>query len=288
MGRCFVRYRAIVIALAGWLLTSCTASGERQFAAVYGTGSEQLAVATGSPGQLGLLKVVAEEFSRRNGARILWREAGTGESLQLLHDRRVDAIMVHAPAAETRAVNEGWAAHRTLIGSNEFFLVGPADDAAQVRSAGTIVEAYQRIARSQAKFFSRADNSGTNQKEMAVWRKAGITPVGNWYIGTHDFMTATLLRADAEGGYFMTDSSTWVAAKERAPNLRLLFKGDPFLVNVYHAYCQPNGATPGAAMAAKFADFLASEKAQQIIRDFGKDRYGEGLYNDAQYARRFE
>ena len=277
-----------VLALAGLLLTSCTAARQQQFAAVYGTGSEQLAVATGSPGELGLLKVIAEEFSRENDAKILWRKAGTGESLQLLHDRRVDAIMVHAPAAEKQAVNEGWATHRTLIGSNEFFLVGPADDAAQVRSAKTVVEAYQRIAKSQPKFFSRADNSGTNQKEIAIWQKAGVTPVGDWYIRTHDFMTATLLRADAERGYFMTDSSTWVAAKGRTPNLRLLFKGDPFIVNVYHAYCQPQGATRGAAVAAKFLDFLASEKAPQIIRDFGKDRYGEGLYNDAQYARQFE
>ena len=279
---------AKVIALAGLLLTSCTAARQQQFAAVYGTGSEQLAVATGSPGELGLLKAIAEEFSRESDAKILWRKAGTGESLQLLHDRRVDAIMVHAPAAEKQAVNEGWAAHRTLIGSNEFFLVGPADDPARVRSAKTVVEAYQRIAKSQPKFFSRADNSGTNQKEIAIWQKAGVTPVGDWYIRTHDFMTATLLRADAERGYFMTDSSTWVAAKGRTPNLRLLFKGDPFIVNVYHAYCQPQGATRGAAVAAKFLDFLASEKAQQIIRDFGKDRYGEGLYNDAQYARQFE
>jgi tungstate transport system substrate-binding protein len=283
-----MRCPAFAVVPAVLLLSSCAPVHQQEFTAAYGTGSNQLIVATGSPGELGLLKVIAEEFSRADDAKVLWRKAGTGESLQLLHDRQVDAIMVHAPAAEKRAVREGWATHRTLIGSNEFFLVGPADDPAQVKTARTIVEAYQRIAGARAKFFSRSDNSGTHQKEMAVWEKAGIAPAGDWYIRTNDFMTATLLRADAEQGYFMTDSSTWVAAKGRTPNLKLLFKGDPFIVNVYHAYCQPDGATPGAALAAKFVDFLASEKAQQIMRDYGKDFCGEGLYNDANYARQFE
>ena len=262
--------------------------GQNNFAAVYGKGSNQLIVATGSPGELGLLKVIAEEFSKDNDVSVLWRKAGTGESLQFLRDRKADVIMVHGPAAEKKAISEGWAACRTLVGSNEFFLVGPPDDPAQVGTARSIVKAYARIAKSGGKFFSRSDNSGTHQKEMAVWQKAGITPAGDWCIRTHDYMMATLLRADVERGYFMTDSSTWVAGRDRTPNLKVLFKGDPFIVNVYHAYCQPAGATPQSAMAAKFVDFLASERGQKIIREFGKDQYQEGLYNDANYARQFE
>ncbi|HUT58114.1 MAG TPA: substrate-binding domain-containing protein [Phycisphaerae bacterium] len=277
-----------LVLMGAMLLGSCVPASRQESPVVYGAGSGTLTVATGSPGELGLLKVLAEEFSRENDVRILWRKAGTGESLQLLQDRRADVIMVHAPAAEKQAVSEGWATHRTLIGSNEFFLVGPGDDPAQVQAAKTAAEAYQQIARSQAKFFSRADNSGTHQKEMAVWQKAGIAPGGSWYIRTHDFMMPTLLRADAERGYFMTDSSTWVVGKHQVSNLKLLFKGDPFIVNVYHAYCQPAGATAGAALAAKFVDFLATEKAQQMIREYGKDRHGEGLYNDASYAQQFE
>lgn len=68
----------------------------------------------------------------------------------------------------------------------------------------------------------------------------------------------------------------------------MLFKADNFIVNAYHALSQPKGATPGAATAAEFIAFVASEEGQQIIRDYGKDLYGEGLYNDAVYARQFE
>ena len=100
-------------------------------------------------------------------------------------------------------------------------------------------------------------------------------------------MTATLKRANDEKGYFMVDSSTWAAQKKNLPNLVVLFKGDKALVNTYHALAQPPGATPGAAIGAKFIDFVAGAPGQKIIQDYGRDKYGEGLYNDAQYAQQY-
>ena len=197
-----------------------------QPAAVYGTGVHQFSLATGSPGELGLLKTLAEAFGKQDNAKMAWFKAGSGKSLQLLKDKKVDMIMVHAPAAEQQAVQEGWATQRTLLGSNEFFIVGPANDPAKIAEAKSAVEAYRRIAVAKAKFFSRGDNSGTHKKEMGIWKKAEIKPQGDWYVVTKDFMTATLKRANQEKGYFMVDSSTWVAAKKEVPNLKILFKGD--------------------------------------------------------------
>jgi tungstate transport system substrate-binding protein len=266
--------------------TSSFAGG--QPAAVYGTGAHQFSLATGSPGELGLLKVLAEAFGKQDNARMAWFKAGSGESLQLLKDKKVDMIMVHAPAAEKKAVQDGWAIKRTLIGSNEFFIVGPAGDPAKIAEAKSAVDAYRRIAAAKAKFFSRGDNSGTHKKEMDVWKKAELTPQGDWYVVTKDFMTATLKRANQEKGYFMVDSSTWVAEKKDVPDLKILFKGDKLLVNTYHALSQPSGATPGAATAAKFIDFVASPTGQKIIADYGQDKYGGGLYNDAAYAKQYD
>jgi len=259
-----------------------------QPAAVYGRGANQFSLATGSPGELGLLKVLAEAFGKQDNARMTWFKAGSGKSLQLLKDKKVEMIMVHAPAAEKQAVQDGWAIKRSLIGSNEFFIVGPADDPAKIAETKGVVEAYRRIAAAKAKFFSRGDNSGTHKKEMDLWKQAGITPQGDWYVVTKDFMTATLKRASQGKGYFMVDSSIWVADKKEVPNLKILFKGDKLLVNTYHALCQPAGATPGAATAAKFIDFAASPQGQKIIQDYGRDKYGEGLYNDAAYAKQYD
>jgi tungstate transport system substrate-binding protein len=273
--------------IALMMLGTSSYAGE-QPAAVYGSGANQFSLATGSPGELGLLKVLAEAFGKQDNAKMAWFKAGSGESLKLLKDKKVDMIMVHAPAAEKKAVQDGWAIKRTLLGSNEFFIVGPASDPAKIAEAKSAVEAYRRIAAAKATFFSRGDNSGTHKKEMGIWKKAEIKPQGDWYVVTKDFMTATLKRANQEKGYFMVDSSTWVAGKKDVPNLKILFKGDKLLVNTYHALCQPAGATSGAATAAKFIDFVASPQGQNIIQAYGKNKYGEGLYNDAAYAKQYD
>ena len=275
------------ITLAAFVPLACSSPSPMAYQGKYGHGPRTLAVATGSPGELGLLRPLAEGFAGQYDATVLWHKAGSGRSLELLRLQQVDAIMVHAPAAESDAVSAGWAAGRTLIGCNEFYIVGPAADPAGIRAATSAADSYRMIARAGASFLSRGDNSGTHKKEMAIWRAAGVSPDGPWYVETGDFMRATLQRANAEKAYFMTDSSTWIATRKRLPNLRVLFRGDPVLVNVYHALCQPPGATPAADLAAKFVAFLASDKAQQIIRTFGRDEHGEAMYMDAAYATRF-
>ncbi len=256
--------------------------------AVYGDGTHQMRLATGSPGELGLLERLSEAFLPKYKASMCWKKAGSGASLKLLKGKEVDLVMVHAPVAEKKAVEEGWAVKRTLIGSNEFYIVGPKDDPAGIAEAKTAAEAYAKIASAQANFLSRGDNSGTHKKEMALWKKSGIIPAGDWYIITKAFMMATLRKANEINGYFMTDSSTWVTGKKDLKKLKVLFRGDPFLINTYHGLCQPDGATPGWELSSKFIDFLSSEKGQSIIRNYGRDLYGEPLYNDAAYAEKYE
>lgn len=256
--------------------------------ATYGNGDLTFRLATGSPGELGLLKKLADTFNSAHGTTMCWVKAGSGKSLKLLNAKSVDIVMVHAPAAEKKAVTDGWAIKRTLIGSNEFYIVGPKNDPAGIASADSAADAYARIGKAKAKFLSRGDNSGTNKKELAIWKKAGVTPQGEWYIITKDFMMATLKKADQVDGYFMTDSSTWVAGKKELNNLKVLFRGDPVLINTYHGLCLPDGNGKAQETAKKFIDFLASDQGQKIIGDYGKALYGEAMYNDAEYAKQYD
>ena len=131
-----------------------------------------------------------------------WVKAGSGASLNLLKTKQVDMIMVHAPVAVNKAIAEGWAVNRTLIGSNEFYIVGPKSDPANIKSASSGADAYKKIAEAKANFISRGDKSGTHVKEMDIWKNAGLSPVGAWYIVTNDFMTASLIKANQEKAYF--------------------------------------------------------------------------------------
>lgn len=275
---------ALVLLLCGFASLPIAA----QEGATYGDGPNRFSLATGSPGELGLLKVLAEEFGKEANATMVWIKAGTGKSLALLKEKKVDMAMVHAPVQVAKALEEGWATQKTLIGSNEFYIVGPANDPAKLASATDAKDAYRRVSNSAAKWVSRGDNSGTHQKEMDLWKAAGVSYQGAGYIVTKDFMTASLKRANAERAYFMSDSSTWIMEKGVAPDLKILFRGDKALVNTYHALAAAAGATPGRETAVKFIAFVASEKGQKIIRDYGRDRFGEALYNDAAYARQYE
>ena len=267
--------------------TSTAQSNPPKVEATYGQGAKSFKLATGSPGELGLLQQLGEAFDKKEGARLVWIKAGSGASLNLLKTKQVDMIMVHAPDGVNKAIAEGWATGRTLIGSNEFYIVGPKADKAKIQSASSGADAYTKIAKSQANFISRGDKSGTHQKEMDIWKKAGVMPEGNWYIVTNDFMTASLKRANADKAYFMTDSSTWVAEKNIAPELQILYRGDPYLVNTYDALVAPVGATENRDIAAKFIQFVASDEGQAIIRNYGKAQYKEALYNDAVYAKQY-
>jgi len=270
----------LALVVTGYAQQTCTES--------YGKGPNKFSLATGSPGELGLLKALGEAFAKKHNTTLCWVKAGSGESMKFLKDKQVDMIMVHAPAAEKKAVADGWAIKRELIGSNEFYIVGPPEDPAGIKKAKTAAEAYTLIADSKSKFFSRGDNSGTHKKEMDAWEKANIKPTGDWYVVTKDFMMATLKRADAEKGYFMSDSSTWVSVRNEMKNLTILFRGDVFLVNTYHTLLQPEGATPGQKYASQFIDFVSSADGQKIIATYGKDLYGEGIYNDAEYAKKYD
>ncbi|MCP4718902.1 MAG: solute-binding protein [Desulfobacteraceae bacterium] len=271
----------LLIAMAGF-------AGADSCKAKYGNGDLTFRLATGSPGELGLLKALANDFNNRHGTSMCWIKAGSGKSLQLLNAKQADIVMVHAPAAEKKAVVDGWAIKRTLIGSNEFYIVGPKNDPAGISKAKSASDAYARIAKSKSKFLSRGDNSGTNKKELAIWKKAGIKPGSDWYIITKAFMMATLRQTDQVKGYFMTDSSTWVAGKKDLANLKVLFRGDPMLINTYHGLCQPLTGDRTQVMASQFIDFLASKPGQKIVREYGESLFGEAMYNDAEYAKQYD
>jgi tungstate transport system substrate-binding protein len=251
-----------------------------QPSAVWGNGQHQFSLATGSPGELGLLEVLANDFAKTHDATVTWYKAGSGQAMRLLEERKVDMVLAHAPTAERKALADGWAMGRNLIGSNEFWIVGPASDPAKIASATDAADAFKRIQDSGSKFVSRGDNSGTHQKENEIWKAAGRSPDNATLIITKDFMTASMKRANDEGAYFLTDSSTFIVERTNMPKLKKLFRGGPILANPYHTLYLTE-PTAGADTAKKFGAYLASEKVQALLRDYGKQEHGEAMYNDA-------
>ncbi len=120
---------------------------------VYGGGSNQIKVATGSLGRLGLLKALADAYNENYDTTLCFIYAGSGEALQLLKNKKVDLILVHSEKAEIQAIKEGWADKRTLIGSNEYCIVGPKDDPAGIKKIRNAVDVYKQIAEKKLSSF---------------------------------------------------------------------------------------------------------------------------------------
>ena len=92
--------KLILVGLMALTLSVAQAQNKPKAEAIYGTGPNEFSLATGSPGELGLLKLLGEEFGKKENAKMIWIKAGSGASLNLLKTKQVDMIMVHAPAAE--------------------------------------------------------------------------------------------------------------------------------------------------------------------------------------------
>lgn len=227
----------------------------------------------------GLLDVLIPAFEKVSGFQVKTVAVGSGQALAMGKAGNADVLLVHSPAAEQVFMDGGYGVDRRLVMHNDFVLVGPASDPAGVKNATTAADAMKAIAEAQAPFISRGDNSGTNAAELALWKKAGITPQGAWYQESGQGMGATLTIASEKGAYTLTDRATYLAQKANL-NLEILLQGDPALLNIYHVISVNPAKWPivNSAGATAFADYLTSPEGQALIGSFGVDEYGQQLF----------
>jgi tungstate transport system substrate-binding protein len=234
---------------------------------------------TTSTQDTGLLDVLLPRFRERTGIEVKPVAVGTGQALELGRRGDADVLLVHAPDAERRFMAEGFGSSRRPVMYNPFVLAGPPDDPAGVRSASSAALAFRRIAEHKALFVSRGDESGTHQKEKEIWKEAGLEPHGDWYRVAGAGMAQVLRVASEKRAYTLSDRGTFLALKDEC-RLAILHAGDAALVNPYHVITVDPVRHPHvkAEAAQRFAAFLVSPDAQDVIRQFGVERFGEPLF----------
>jgi len=240
---------------------------------------EIILATTTSTQDSGLLDVLIPAFQQKTGYVVKTIAVGTGQALAMGQRGEADVLLVHAPEAEKAVVESGAAVNRRLVMHNDFIIVGPPQDPARIKGLTGALEAFKKIALSQAIFISRGDDSGTDKIEKGIWKKAGITPQGKWYQQAGAGMGQTLNIASEKGGYTLTDRATYLALKKNL-QLDILVQGDPVLLNIYHVMEVNPARFPkvNAAGAKAFADFLVSKEGQELIGRFGVDKFGSPLF----------
>jgi len=245
------------------------------------TGAESIIVqSTTSTQNAGFYYHVVPPFTAETGIDVRVVAVGTGQALKNAQNCDGDMLIVHAREAEEDFIDAGYGAARHDLMYNDFIIVGPQHDPAGLRYAADAREAMRRIERSQSRFASRGDESGTHKRERVLWATVNRTPEalpGNWYLETGSGMGATLNFAVQSNSYTLTDRATWLAFANKYRH-RILFEGDPRLFNQYGIVLLDRAHCPKArhAAAARFAGWLLSPDGQQRIASL--TRKGEQLF----------
>jgi tungstate transport system substrate-binding protein len=230
----------------------------------------------------GLLDVLVPMFEQQTGYQVKTVSVGTGAALALGARGEADVVLVHAPASEVQWMQQGNGTERLLVMHNDFAIVGPESDPAHIKGDQSALDAMKQIADAKQAFVSRGDNSGTQQLELQLWQRAGIDPKGQpWYIESGSGMGQTLTIADQRQAYTISDRATYLAFSGRI-DLPIMVERDPVLLNVYHVMPVNPDKFPNVklnvAAGKAFADFMVAPQTQQVIGEFGKDRYGQQLF----------
>jgi tungstate transport system substrate-binding protein len=248
---------------------------------------------TTSTADSGLLDAILPDFEQKYNARVDVVAVGTGQAIALGESGDADVILVHARAKEDAFVEAGHGTQRSDVMYNDFIIVGPKDDPAGIKGIALASDALTAIANAEATFASRGDDSGTHTKEKSLWESAGITPdpASPWYKSLGQGMGDTLVFANENGAYTMTDRGTYLAMSDTLPNLEIMVGGnniaenqDPALLNPYGVIpVNPDKGNINNDLANKFVDWLTSVDTQKVISEYGADKFGQPLfYPDSQ------
>lgn len=265
---------ALALLLAISATSSASAEAEPPRTLLLGT--------TTSLQESGLLDALLPEFLRAEGFAVRVIAVGSGAAIEMARKGDLDVVLAHSPEAERALVRDGFATRRTELMQNHFVLVGPPEDPAQVAAAGSPAAAIARISARRAPFVSRGDRSGTHVKERSLFESAGLDPEARWpgYVETGSGMGPSLLVAGEKRAYVLADFGTFLAFRDRI-GLVALSRPDPVLRNVYsilqldaRRFERPIESEGAAALER----YLVSPAVQRRIRAFGRDRFGESLF----------
>jgi tungstate transport system substrate-binding protein len=229
----------------------------------------------------GLLDALLPELEKRLGLEVRVVAVGSGAALRMGAEGNADLLLTHAPEAEEELVASGAALSRIPFMENHFVIAGPPEDPAHVREAASPEEAFRRIAAAGVPYVSRADDSGTHQRERQVLAAAGLDPEGGWpgFAKTGAGMGVTLQVAGERRAYALSDIGTFLAF-ERHTKLVILSQPADSLRNVYSLLrISPQRFPQVRGEAARRVEaFFLQPDVQQRIADFGRERFGRPLF----------
>ena len=248
---------------------------------------EIILAATTSTKDSGLLDEILPVFEETTGYSVSVVSVGSGEAMKMGENGEADVLLVHSPAAEKAFVEAGHADEdgRFDVMYNDFIIVGPTADPVElsIDAPNDAAASFKKLSESapEGVFISRADESGTHKKELAIWETCQITPEGDWYVQAGTGMGAVLEMANEMQAYTLSDRATWLNVGADM-ELKIVCEQDPsgILYNQYGVICvNPDKNEKINHEGAKaFQNWILSEETQALIGEYGVEKYGAPLF----------
>ncbi len=197
---------------------------------------------------------------------------GTGQAIMNAKNCDGNILIVHDKDREAKFIADGYGSERHNLMYNDFIIIGPSSDNADISSSRSVGDAFSRIYQKKIKFISRADSSGTHSSEIAIWNQLKLDPSiysGEWYLESGQGMGPSLNIAISLNAYIFSDRSTWLRFKNKEKHTVLYensseLRNDYGMILVNHEKCD----NLDYESSLNLYKWLSSDEAAVLIRNY--------------------
>ena len=220
----------------------------------------------------GLYKYLLPKYPNFNDVQIKLIAVGTGQAIINAQNCDGNILIVHDKDREDKFMANGFGSSRYNIMYNDFVVVGPKKDAADIHGSKSISEVFSKIYSKKHIFISRSDSSGTHSAEKSIWDNIALDPTtssGEWYLETGQGMGPSLNIAISLNGYIFSDRSSWLRFNNKRDHIILYsnpieLKNSYSMILVNHDKCKNLDLKP----ARDLYDWLKTDVAASLINGY--------------------
>ncbi len=220
----------------------------------------------------GLYKYLLPFYPKFNDYKIKVIAVGTGQAIMNAKNCDGDILIVHDKKKEKDFMDKGHGIKRHELMYNDFIVIGPSYDPANISDASSANEVFRRIYNKKHNFISRSDSSGTHSAENRIWNDTMLNPLdysGKWYLQTGQGMGPSLNIAISLDGYIFTDRSSWLRFNNKK-NHKILYENPGELRNDYGMILVNHEICTNIDYSAvnDLYEWLSSDEAASLIKAY--------------------
>ncbi len=220
----------------------------------------------------GFYDFLLPEFQKKFNIEVRVVAVGTGQAIKNSENCDADLLIAHHKESELKLIKNGFGLYRKEFMYNDYILVGPKSDPVFLKNNISIESALEKIQTHRLLFISRGDDSGTNKKELSLWKKINFLPnpqTDKWYLSVGQGMGASLNMAVNKNAYLITDRATWISFKNKSDH-EILVENEPLLYNFYGVIPINPKKCPNVKYndSEKFVNWLLDEKTKEKINSY--------------------